>query len=411
MPDETTRMRGSLSIESENIFTILKKWLYAERDIVFRELVSNASDAIEKRAARGADAPPGEITVTIDADGGRIVISDNGVGMTADEVDRYINRVAFSGAADFIEQNGDDDGASIIGHFGVGFYSAFTIADRVAIETRSCTDGAEPVLWECGADMEYILREGARTEVGTDVILFVADDCPYLAEPKALHDILRTYFIFLKTPVYLDAPADPEYAHVLVNDTDPVWKRRGADEGTPKDDKALAAFYQEFFDDVMPPLFSVRFESVDIGVSGAIFFRNTKNGKEEIDGTFKVYDRGVFVGDNIPSLIPKFVNLQSGVVDCRDLPLVVSREGIRDGGGGDGDGEASLTELIYETLTQEVTIAVNSLFTDARDRYEAMWPHLNAFVKYSVLQDKIFASVMTRRVIFEDLYGKFHTIP
>lgn len=403
--DMVQNSEGSLSIEKGNLFTILKKWLYTERDIVFRELVSNASDAIEKRTA-----PDGRIVVTIDADGGHIVISDNGVGMTAEEVDRYINKIAFSGASDFIERNRENDSASIIGHFGVGFYSAFMLAGRVEIETRSRLDGAAPVRWECGADMKYVMGAGSRAESGTDVILHLSEDSPFLSDPKTVYDILRKYFIFLKTPVYLDAPGDSGYAMTPVNDTAPVWAKRGAFEGTPEDDREMAGFYKEFFDDIMDPLFSVRFESVDIGVRGAIFFRDTKRGTEEIDGRFRVYSRGVFVGENIPSLIPKFVNLQSGIIDCRDLPLVVSRADVSEPGGGGGRDETSMTALIRETLVQEVTIAINDLFANAREKYEAMWPHLNAFVKYSVLQDKIFASVMARRVIFADLHGVYHTI-
>jgi len=408
MPDNTAISNGSLSIESDNIFTILKKWLYTEQDIVFREIVSNASDAIEKRTVTDPGAPAGEITVAVEPDRGCIVISDNGIGMTVAEVDDYINRIAFSGAADFIEKNHGGVEASVIGHFGVGFYSSFMIADSVVIETLSCAPEAEAVRWECGADMRFSMSAGSRTEPGTDVILRVPDDCPYLTDSNAAYEILRKYFIFLKTPVRLNAPGESGYAGELVNDTSPIWKIRGAHEGTPEDDAAMAGFYKEFFDDILDPLFSVRFESIDIGVSGVIFFRNTKNGKEEIDGKFKIYSRGVYIGDNIPSLIPKFVGLQSGIIDCRDLPLLVSRGDIRDAGNDTGDAEAP--ELIYETLTQEVTIAVNDLFTNDRAAYEAMWPHLNAFVKYSILQDKVFASVMTRRVIFEDLYGKYYTI-
>jgi molecular chaperone HtpG len=194
-----------------------------------------------------------------------------------------------------------------------------------------------------------------------------------------------------------------------VTDTDPVWKRR--DPNKSEDEKELKAFYKKFFDDILDPVFSLRFESVDIGLSGVVFFRNTKNGTEEIDGTFKVYNRGVFVGENIQTLIPKFVNLQSGIIDCRELPLVVSRSDVRESGGNDaGSGEASIIELIYETLIHEVTIAMNDLFTNGRARYEALWPELNAFIKYAALQDKVFASVMTRKVVFADLNGDYYTI-
>jgi molecular chaperone HtpG len=219
-----------------------------------------------------------------------------------------------------------------------------------------------------------------------------------------LFEILKKYFVFLRIPVFLEAPEYSDFKSVQINDADPLWNKPGLRE---KED-AMFAFYKEFFGDLFDPLFWISFESPDIGIKGLIFFRNTKNGTEELDGTFKIYNRGVFVGENIPELIPKFVNLQSGIVECRDLPLSVSRSAVREGEKSAGVDAA--TGLIYETLVQEVTIAINDLFTGKRKHYEALWPELNAFIKYAVLQDKIFASVMTRKVIFQDLYGNYRTI-
>jgi molecular chaperone HtpG len=395
---------GSLSIEEKNIFLILKKWLYTEQDIVFRELVSNASDAIEKRAALSLSAPKGEITLVLDAETKQIIISDNGIGMTTDEVDRFINKIAFSGAMEFVNSRSDAKTGSIIGHFGVGFYSAFMIADRVVIETKSHIEDEAAVRWECGADMVFSMTKGARQNVGTDVILYAAEDSPYFKDPKTVFEILKKYFVFLKTPVFFEAPAYPDFNHVEINGADPLWKQPGLRE----DKEAMSVFYKDFFGDVFDPLFWIFFESIDIGVRGLIFFRNTKNGAEELDGSFKIYNRGVFVGENIPELIPKFVNLQSGIVECRDLPLSVSRSAVRDGE--ENSGKDAVTGLIYETLVQEVTIAMNDQFTNKREHYEALWPELNAFIKYAVLQDKIFASVMARKVIFRDLYGNYRTI-
>jgi molecular chaperone HtpG len=395
---------GSLSIEDKNIFLILKKWLYTEQDIVFRELVSNASDAVEKRAALSSSAPEGEITLVVDAEAKLITISDNGIGMTADEVDRFINKIAFSGAADFINRRGDAETGSIIGHFGVGFYSAFMIAERVVIETKSNTEDEAAVRWECGADMVFSMTRGTRQNVGTDVILYTDEDSPYFKDPKTVFEILKKYFVFLKTPVFFNAPGNPDFNRIQINDTAPPWKQPDLREN----EAALSVFYKEFFDDVLDPLFWVFFESLDIGIKGVVFFRNTKNGTEELNGSFKIYNRGVFVGENIPELIPKFVNLQSGIVECRDLPLSVSRSAVQDGE--KNKGKEAVTGLIYETLVQEVTIAMNDHFTNKRKHYEALWPELNAFVKYSVLQDKTFASVMARKVIFQDLYGHYRTI-
>lgn len=415
---------GFLSIESKNIFTILKKWLYTEQDIVFRELISNAADAIEKFASRQqdegtarnasdkdagsgarhlAESYAGEITVTLDAETNRIIISDNGIGMTEEEIDRYINQIAFSGAADFIQQYSESQKNTIIGHFGVGFYSAFMIADHVAIETRSWQKGSSPVRWDCRSDMSYQMTEGARAEHGTDVILYLNESHPYANKEGKLKadticDIIKKYFCFLKTKIYLDGP---DFDHALVNDPDPIWKKPDH-EIQPEE---MKQFYREFYDDISDPLFWIQFESVDIGVRGIVFFRNTKNQTEELDGCFRIYNQGVYIGDNIKELVPRFVNLQSGIIECTDLPMVVSRANLRE-----EEQKNDVISLIYECLSQEVTIGLNHLFESKRKEYEAYWPHLNAFVKYGILQDKIFASVMTRKVVFEDLYGRHLTI-
>lgn len=405
------KQSGLLSIESKNIFSILKKWLYTEQDIVFRELISNASDAIEKLGVLGnADRgqrnpgegnsdeknPAGRITVTLDTWENRLIISDNGIGMTAEEIDRYINQIAFSGASDFINKFEGQSGG-IIGHFGVGFYSAFMIADHVAIETKSALGDSAAVRWDCRSDMSYEMTPGARTAQGTDVILYL-NDSQYKEKPALVHDIIKKYFMFLKTEIYYDAP---EFDHSLVNQPEPIWKRPDA----LVDSEEMKLFYKEFFDDISDPLFWIKFESIDIGLRGILFFRDTKNQTEELDGSFKVYNRGVYVGENIKELIPKFVNLQSGIIDCTDLPLVVSRSTIRE-----EDQKDQMASLIYECLSQEVTIGLNNLYEQNRADYEKHWPHLNAFVKYGVLQDKIFASVMTRKVIFQDLYGNYKSI-
>lgn len=394
--------KGMLSIESRNIFSILKKWLYTEQDIVFRELVSNAADAIEKRArlaeAGSGPAADGEITVVLDAKERRLIIRDNGVGMTAEEVQKYINNIAFSGAEEFISQNNQAGRDTIIGHFGVGFYSAFMLADHVAIETLSCQEGAEGVRWDCRADMSFEMEAFTKAEVGTDVILYLPEGSPYFEKPDTVYEIIRKYFVFARTPIYFEAEG---HDHVMVNDPKPLWRK--AKETVAKEE--MDAFYKEFFDDVDDPLFWLQFESLDIGMRGILFFRATKQGTEELDGTIKVYNRGVYVGENMEALIPKFVNLQSGIIECDNLPLVVSRSTIRDENQKD-----DMVQLAYESLAQEVTIAFNELFTSRRAEYEAWWPDIGAFVKYGVLQDRTFASVMTRKVIFMDIQGEYQTV-
>lgn len=335
---------GFLSIESRNVFSILKKWLYTEQDVVFRELISNASDAIEKLSAiekkeeTSGKYPTGKITVTLDTKDNCIIISDNGIGMTEEEVDKYINQVAFSSATDFINKYNKEGKDNIIGHFGVGFYSAFMISDHVAIETKSFKENVQAVRWDCYADMSYEMNQGNRTKHGTDVILYLNENSNFIENPKTVFDIVKKYFIFLKTEIYFNAP---NYDYVLVNDPNPIWKLPDSKINA----KDMSEFYKEFYNDVSDPLFWIKFESIDIGIRGIIFFRNTKNSTEKLDGSFKIYSRGVYIGENIKSLVPKFVNLQSGIIDCDNLPLVVSRSTIRE-----ENDQNDISSLIFETL-------------------------------------------------------------
>jgi molecular chaperone HtpG len=390
--------KGTLTIEEKNIFTILKKWLYTEEDIVFRELVSNGIDAVGKlKSEKNNQSYSGKITVILDSDKKQLIVKDNGIGMTEEEVDKYINKIAFSGAAEFIENNNKKDTKNIIGHFGVGFYSSFMISDHVTIKTQSYKEDNYPVQWDCTSDMIYNIREIKKDSVGTEVILNLKDSSKYLKNPELVKNILEKYFVFSSTDVYYVNKGE----EVKVNKSEPIWKKNEKDISV----KDMNLFYQDFFDDVTAPLFWIKFESLDIGIRGILFFRNTKNGTEDLDGKIKVYNRGVYIGSNIKEMIPKFVNLQSGIIECDNLPLVVSRSNLREG---EGD---NILQLISETLSQEITIAMNSVFEKNRDKYELYWPEINAFMKYGILKDKIFASVMTRKIIFKDIYGNYQTIP
>lgn len=390
--------KGTLTIEEKNIFTILKKWLYTEEDIVFRELVSNGIDAVGKlKSETNNQSYSGKITVILDSDKKQLIVKDNGIGMTEEEVDKYINKIAFSGAAEFIENNNKKDTKNIIGHFGVGFYSSFMISDHVTIKTQSYKEDNYPVQWDCTSDMIYNIREIKKDSVGTEVILNLKDSSKYLKNPELVKNILEKYFVFSSTDVYYVNKGE----EVKVNKSEPIWKKNEKDISV----KDMNLFYQDFFDDVTAPLFWIKFESLDIGIRGILFFRNTKNGTEDLDGKIKVYNRGVYIGSNIKEMIPKFVNLQSGIIECDNLPLVVSRSNLREG---EGD---NILQLISETLSQEITIAMNSMFEKNRDKYELYWPEINAFMKYGILKDKIFASVMTRKIIFKDIYGNYQTIP
>lgn len=395
------RSTGKLSIESNNIFTILKKWLYTEPDIVFRELISNATDAIQKRSILSgknlSSVFKGKITVILDTELNRLVIRDNGIGMDYDEVDKYINQIAFSGAEEFIHENSQAGKDSIIGHFGVGFYSAFMLANDVSLETRSLKDGAAAIRWDCDALMNYRLTPGTRQDIGTDVILHLSEDSPYLKKPSLVYESIKKYFIFSRFDIYF---CSPEHDNLLVNDSDAIWRR------APEmiNNEEMNTFYKDFFQDTADPVFWIQFSSLDIGLRGILFFRNTKNGTDDLDGTFKIYDRGIYVGQNIPAIIPKFINLQSGILECDNLPLVVSRSTIQE------DNADNMPDLIKESLIQEVSIALYNIFTTDRNTYENHWTEISSFVKYGILQEKIFASVMTRKVIFEDIYGQLQTI-
>ncbi|MCG2797048.1 MAG: ATP-binding protein [Cellulomonas sp.] len=407
-----TTQAGVLSIESANVFAILRTWLYAEPDIVFRELVSNAADAVAKLrdlARRGqAAAPAGRIDVVLDAAARTATISDDGLGMTADEVDRYLNQIAFSGASDFIERYRDADDDAIIGHFGVGFYSAFMLAERVEVDTRSYLPGAQPVHWECTSAMEYSLGAGARERTGTTVTLHLAVDSPYLVGPEAARDAVARYFAFLPVAVHVTfrtgsgEVADGHDA-VLISDDAPVWRRAGA--GAAVEPGAMREFYRTHFDDPFDPLFWIPVTSLDLGLRGVVFLRDTRGGAREIEGRLDVYSRGVLVGTDLAGLAPKFLGLHSIVLECDELPLVVSRSGVRTDDPRDG-----VPALVGECLTQEVIIALHTMATQDRPTFERLWPEIGSFVKYGVLTDRTFASVLAKRLLFADLDGRLGTL-
>lgn len=402
--------KGLLSIDNENIFSILRDSLYTEQDIVFRELIANGLDAISKRqlSTKTFTKDQAKITVRLDNEAHTLTFTDNGIGMTEKEVDRYINQIAFSGAQSFIKAQQTDDTKAeaepetttadnaIIGHFGVGFYSAFMYTDHVAIDTLSST-GGEPVFWDCHADMAYNMSTGHRTTPGSDVILYLNEDSPFFDKPQLILDAIKKYFIFATTPIYLDAVG---FENQLVNTPEPIWE-------LPEDQidhQAMNEFYQDYFNDTRDPIFWLKFQSADIGVHGILFFRDTKHGTEDLDGTINIYNRGVYVGSNIPEIVPKYVNLQSGIIECDNLPLAVSRSSVKE------DEQNQAMQMVNECLTQEVSIAFYKMFTEERPVYEERWPEINAFVKYGIMKDKTFSSVMAKRVIFQDIYSRYHTL-
>jgi molecular chaperone HtpG len=310
--------------------------------------------------------------------------------MSADEVGRYINQIALSGTADFVQQLQHAPAETAIGHFGVGFYSAFMLASTVELQTRRAS-GEPPVAWRCTADMAWDMGAGTRPEAGTSVILHLAEDSPYLSDPSSVERAVGKYFAFPRVPIRVrTAGSNP----VVVGDPDPVWRRTDAGEAE------IRSFYREHFGESDDPIDWVRVASQEIGLRGMVFFRNTRGGAEAIDGRAEIYSRGVFVDTDVAGLIPKFVSLQHSIIECDELPLVVSRGQVRQ-----SSGPGDVVGLVGECLSQEMAIALHEQFANRRDRYSEQWPELAPFVKYGVLTDRIFASVMTRRVLFDTIDG------
>ncbi|MGC3993136.1 MAG: ATP-binding protein [Propionicimonas sp.] len=385
---------GRLSVDDRNTFGLLTDALYDEPGVVFRELVSNAFDAIGRRAALDPGAPAGRVLVALDTERGTLDVRDNGIGMSADEVRRYLNQVAWSGTAEHLRQWQDAGASAPIGQFGVGFYSAFMLAPTVEVHTRSVL-GEEPVRWTCTREMEWRIGAGERAEAGTTVLLHLDADSPYLTHPARIREALLRWFPFPRVPLELRVDdAEPE----AVGDLDPAWRRPDATAAE------LDRFYREHFGEADDPVGVVPLGSPDLGLRGMVFLRDTHGGADAIDGRVEVFSRGVHVGTDLRALVPKFANLQHAVIECDRLPLVVSRGQVRGGGTDD------VAALVAECLSQELAIALHGMFTEDRARYEVLWPELAPFVKYGVLTDRIFGSVMTRRILFPGIDGTLRTV-
>ncbi|MFT4108704.1 ATP-binding protein [Propionicimonas sp.] len=382
-------------MDERSTFGLLTDALYDEPGVVLRELVSNAIDAIGRRADVEPGAPAGRVTVALDSGRRTLEVRDNGIGMSADEVRRCLNQIAWSGTAEHVRQWQEAGASAPIGQFGVGFYSAFMLAPTVEVHTSSAL-GAEPVRWTCTREMEWRIEPGERVEVGTTVLLRLATGSPYLARPTEIREALLRWFPFPRVPLELCLEdGDPQ----LVGDVDPVWRR--PETATTKETNG---FYREHFGEANDPIGALPLCSPDLGLRGMLFLRDTHGGADAIDGRIEIFSRGVHVGDDLRALVPKFANLQHAVIECDELPLVVSRGQVRSGGDDDVAG------LVAECLSQELAIALHGMFTDDRARYERLWPELAPFVKYGVLTDRIFASVMTKRVLFRGLDGALHTV-
>ena len=431
---------GALSINSDNIFPIIKKWLYSDHDIFYRELISNGCDAITKLKKLDMmgeyELPEGykpRVDVIVDPDAKTIRFIDNGVGMTADEVEEYINQIAFSGATDFIAKYKDktnDD--QIIGHFGLGFYSAFMVADEVHIDTLSWQKDAKPVHWECDGGTEYDMQDGTRTEVGTCITLFLNEDCLQFCNEYKATEVIKKYCSFMPVEIYVSRANTPETQTILasekldsdhvieevkkekeedpdkfkitkrpelINDTHPLWTKNPS-ECTKEE---YIDFYRKVFMDYKEPLFLIHLNmDYPFNLKGILYFPKINMEYESIEGVIKLYNNQVFIADNIKEVIPEFLLLLKGVIDCPDLPLNVSRSALQNDG---------FVKKISDYITKKVADKLSGMCKTQKDEYEKYWDDIAPFIKFGCLKDEKFCEKMTDYILFKNLDGKYMTLP
>ena len=449
---------GSLSIDSDNLFPIIKKWLYSDHDIFYRELISNGCDAItklKKLDMMGEYSLPADykakIQVIVNPEEKTLTFIDNGLGMTADEVEEYINQIAFSGATDFIEKYKDksnDD--QIIGHFGLGFYSAFMVADEVTIDTLSYKEGATAVHWSCDGGTEFDMKDGDKTTVGTEITLFLNEDCLEFANEYRAREVIEKYCSFMPTEIYLSKANAPEEYETIdkedvkdtdkvieeiheeakteekendkgekeivevspakdkvkivkrpvpLNDTNPLWAKNPS-ECTDEDYKE---FYRKVFMDYKEPLFWIHLNmDYPFNLKGILYFPKINTEYDSIEGTIKLYNNQVFIADNIKEVIPEFLMLLKGVIDCPDLPLNVSRSALQNDG---------FVKKISEYITKKVADKLIGMCKTEKENYEKYWDDISPFIKYGCLKDTKFCDKMNDYILFKDINDKYQTLP
>jgi len=448
---------GNLSINSENIFPIIKKWLYSDHDIFYRELVSNGCDAItklKKLELMGEYTKPEDleykIQVTVNSDEKTIVVTDNGLGMTAEEVEEYINQIAFSGAQDFLEKYKDKANEDqIIGHFGLGFYSAFMVADKVTIDTLSYKEGSAPVHWESDGGLTFEMKDGEKAEQGTTITLYLNEDSYEFSNEYRAREVLDKYCSFMPIPIYLNnAAAEPEYETidkeeltdkdtivetvvepakteekenengeketvevepsrerykilrrpVALNDTTPLWNKH-PNECSEED---YRNFYRKVFMDYKEPLFWIHLNmDYPFNLKGILYFPKINTEYDSIEGTIKLYNNQVFIADNIKEVIPEFLMLLKGAIDCPDLPLNVSRSALQNDG---------FVKKISDYITKKVADKLSGMCKTDRENYEKYWDDIAPFIKFGCLKDEKFAEKMNDYILFKNLDGKYLTL-
>ena len=445
--------KGNIGVTTENIFPIIKKFLYSDHEIFLRELVSNAVDATQKLNTLASigefKGELGDLTVHVELGKDTITISDRGIGLTAEEIEKYINQIAFSGANDFLEKYKNDANA-IIGHFGLGFYSAFMVADEVHIDTLSYKDGATAVHWECDGGTEFDMTDGSKEGVGTEITLFLNEDCLEFANEYRAREVIEKYCSFMPTPIFLEKEnAETEYETipadevtekdtvveniveeakyeekenedgtkeqvevsprmekakivkrpVALNDTNPLWAKH-PNECT---DEEYIAFYRKVFQDYKEPLFWIHLNmDYPFNLKGILYFPKINMEYESIEGVIKLYNNQVFIADNIKEVIPEFLMLLKGVIDCPDLPLNVSRSALQNDG---------FVKKISDYITKKVADKLAGLCKTDKESYEKYWDDISPFIKFGCLKDEKFCDKMNDYILFKNLDDKYLTLP
>ena len=387
--------KGTIGVTTENIFPVIKKFLYSDHEIFLRELVSNAVDATQKlRTLASFGEFKGEIgktdvTVTVDKEKKTLTVSDNGIGMTAEDIEKYINQIAFSGAEEFLEKY-KDTANSIIGHFGLGFYSAFMVSDRVEINSLSYKEGAEPVHWECDGSPEYTMDKGTRTTRGTDIILHIDKDSEEFLEQIRIDTLLKKYCRFLPVPVYS--------GETLVNSLEPMWMKKPSE----LTDEDYIRFYHELYPGQDDPLFWIHL-NVDypFNLTGILYFPKIKNNFEINKNRIQLYCNQVFVTDSVEGVVPEFMMLMQGVIDSPDIPLNVSRSYLQ---------SDTAVKQISGYITRKVASRLDDLFKADRKSFEQKWPDIRIFIEYGMLTDEKFCDAAMKFVLLEDTAHKFFTL-
>ena len=402
--------KGTIGVTTENIFPVIKKFLYSDHEIFLRELVSNAVDATQKLRALASfgefkgETGPLDVRVTVDKEAGTLTVSDRGIGMTAEDVDKYINQIAFSGAEEFLNKY-KDTAASIIGHFGLGFYSAFMVAKKVVIESLSWQEGAEPVRWECDGSPEYSMGKGERAERGTDIVLYIDDESKEFLEQQRVDMLLRKYCRFLPVPVisgkemeYKDGDWVATDRDLVVNNTEPQWMKKPAD----LTDEDYLKFYQELYPGQDEPLFWIHL-NVDypFNLTGILFFPKIKNNFDINRNRIQLYSNQVFVTDSVEGVVPEFMQLLQGVIDSPDIPLNVSRSYLQ---------ADTAVKKISGYITKKVASRLDELFKADRADFEKKWDDIRIFIVYGMLTDEKFCDAAMKFMLLRDTEGRYFTL-